>query len=471
MGQTFDETITDLTDYVKDSIGNVDTRVGTVLRDAILAPAAFEFTNTYSKIDETSANQGINTAASQSAESLENLASNFGIARSIGTYASGTVRLFRYAQPTYTISIPSGTKAYTELSSSRVSFSTLATVYLTPSSPQDPEMGYYYVDCAVSCDEPGEIGNVMAGGISYIELVGIDGVTNPNETSGGTETQTNEQLVSTIESTARGNIGTRTGYEALVRENYSVTDVKVIGSRDADSVRAQYGSAVDVVVLDETKTVMTEAFTFVSPIMTTRVIPTFRPLISVIQITGKNSDEEDVTLVPGTDYTVMVDTYSVYKRSIWENSRILLHITSFTPLNNSQMIMDYYYTANIASIQNFLAADANNVFGSDVMAKAGISIPVNVTANIRIFPGYNATSVITSIETALAAFFNALLLDDDVQASDVIATIANVAGVDAVDVPTFSMAKVSAPAVPLQEILVGRQEYVRMANDYITVVG
>ena len=481
MAQGFDTTINNLIAGITAAVGPVDTRVGTVLRDAILAPAAFEFTNVYDNLDVVSANQGVNTASLQSDAALENLASNYGLSRFAGSYATGSVRFLRYTQPTTNIEIPVGTKVYTELSSVRVSFSTLATVYLTPSSPTEVSTGAYYVDCAVSCDDLGDIGNVVAGGISYVELVGIDAVYNPNETTSGKNVQTNEQLVSTIESTARGNVGTRTGYESIVRTNFSVEDVKIISGRDADAVRAQYGGTVDVIVLDEAQTPVTESFVFVNTATTTELVPTFKPLMGVSSITGTGVtgvDNVDVVLNEGAtaDFEVAYDTYSINRRSSIESSKVLLHYDAAahgdTPLLEGSLLnTEYLYTANVPNIQNFFASDDNNVLGSDVMVKAGIEIPVNVTANIKIFPGYNSTSMVTSVTAALTTFFNSLLLDADIQASDVIAAIANVTGVDSVDITTFSLARVSNPGVPLQEILVNRQEYVRMQNAYITVIG
>ncbi len=470
MAQSFDTTIDNLVSGVTGSIGPVDVKIGSVLRDGFLAPVAFEFTNAYSSLDTVSANQGVLTAAQQSDANLENLAANFGISRFVGSYASTTVRFYRYTQPTSTIPIPIGTKVYTELSTSRVAFSTLATIYMTPTSPTDPITGAYYVDCAVMCDDIGTAGNVIAGAISYVEIVGIDAVTNLNDATGGNEAQTNQQLVSSIQSTARGNSGTKTGYEALVRTNFSVGDVKIIAGRDYDAVRSQYGGSIDIIVLGEDKTPMTETFVYVDALTTTMLLPTFKPLMEVTQITAVDSLGDSVVLVEGTDYDVILDTYSVNRRSVNESSKILLH-PSMALLDASLITVQYMYSALVASVQAFMTDEANYVFGSDVLVKLGIPLPANVTANIRILPGYSSTTVVTSVEQALSDHFNALLLDGDVQASDVITTIGAVAGVDSVDLPTFSFALASAPGVPLQQISANRQQYVRLNEANITVIG
>ena len=472
MADQFQDVITRITTSVTGStagVGDVDTSTGSVLRDGFLAPAAFEITGVYQEIDTVSANQGLATAAAQSDASLEDLASNFNITRSTGTYATGTVRFYRYSQPISNIPIVSGSKIYSELSSSQVSFHTLSTVYLTSSSPVDPGNGAYYVDCPILCDSPGSIGNVFAGGISYCEITGVDEVSNLVATTGGLETQTNDQLVSTVQATARGNIGTRTGWEALVRDNFIVEDCQVIGGKDVDAVRSQFGGSVDIIVLDETLAPMTEVLAFAGP--TGSVAPTFLPLASVVSIgaTGATAGAMILSEGPAGDYEVVYDNYSINRRSTIEKSKIIIHPSTFT-LDGTALAVQYFYTASILAIQNFINEDANDVFGSDVMVKAGIKVPANVTANIVLLPGYSATTVVAAVQTALLAYFNTLLLNNSIQASDVTTVIGNVAGVDSIDLPSFSLANADNPSVGLQAINVNKQGYVRLANAYIATI-
>ena len=472
MTQSFNDVIGRLTTSVTGStagVGDVDVSVGSVLRDGFLAPVGFEQTNVYENIDTVSANQGILTASAQSDASLEDLAGNFNISRSEGTYATGTVRFYRYSKPVSTIPIVAGSKAYSELSSSQVSFHTLATVNLTPSSPVDATTGAYYVDCPVSCDVAGAIGNVFAGGISYAEITGVDEVSNLVATTGGLETQTNDQLVSTVQATARGNVGTRTGWEALVRDNFVVEDCQIIGGKDVDAVRSQFGGSVDIIVLDEILTPMTETISFAGP--TGSVAPTFLPLASVVSIgaTGATAGALILSEGPTGDYEVVYDNYSINRRSTSEKSKIIIHPNTFT-LDGTSLAVQYYYTASILAIQNFIDNDDNDVFGSDVMIKSGIKVLANVTANIVLLPGYSATVVIANIQTALLAYFNTLLLKNSVQASDITTVIGNVAGADSIDLPSFSLANADNPSVGLQAINVNKQGYVRLANAYIATV-
>ena len=468
MAQSFTDIVTRLITNLKNAMPGIDTRVGTVLRDSFLTPEATEFLDAYNTIDVVSANQGVNTASQQSDGSLENLAANYGISRYTGSYASGAVSFYRFNAPTETIAIPAGTIVYTDMTAGRVTFRTLSTVNLTATSDFDPALGAYYVDAVVTCEIVGALGNVTAGGIVFTSVAGIDGVTNKNDTSGGKDLQTNDELVALIQSTAQGNLGTRTGYESMVRDNFAVDDVKIITPDDIDYARTRTVGAVDVTVLSGNRTPISESFPFVSPAVTNYIVPTYLPLFSVSQITGTGVSGA-ITLVEGEDYDVVYDTYSDYRRSVEEKSRINIHGTTGPTgtnlINNSMLDVSYNTSALVTNIQAFLEREENKVIGADLLVKMGIEIPTLVEATVKIIPGYTTTVVQSDIETTLAAYFNALLLDDDVQASDVITVIGNVAGVDSVNVETFKFALVSAPTVPVEEVTAGKQEYIRLNLD------
>lgn len=465
MAKSFEDIISDMISDLRASVGNVDTRVGTILRDVFLTPVASRFLDAYNGIDVVSANQGVNTVQSQSDAALENLASNFDISRFSGSYASGLVRFYRYSQPGDAVLIPIGTVVSTNTAVGRLTFRTTSTTYLTPSADYDPDLGAYYVDSLVLCDSPGTIGNVIAGAISYVAVPGIDGVVNQNDMSGGKDVQSNSELAATVKATARGNIGTRTGYEALVRDNFAVDDVTVIAPGDIDYARIKTVGAVDVVVLSNNRLSITESVPFVSPVVTNRVTPSYLPLLSVASIVGTSSTDVQTVLQPGTDYEVVYDTYSDYRRSSQELSYISIHITSFTPKNNSTLDVTYDFSSAVVNVQSFLDREENKIVGADVLAKLGIEIPVIVRANVKVIPNYTSTQVQASIESALTTYFDALLLDDDVQASDVITVIGNVEGVDSVNIETFVLALESAPLVPLEEVSANRQEYIRINLD------
>ena len=467
MAKTFEQVIGEMAGLVTTNLGSQDTRTGTVLREAFLAPVADQLVQAYSRTDQVEANQTISAPDAISTAAMDALAANFGLARFVGTASSGVVRFSRFATPAAPIVIPAGTVVSPSGIGDSLRFATLGVATLSALSEQDPVTGEYYIDAAAVCLVSGLAGNVDAETITYHSVPGVDSVTNPNQFSGGKDTQTNAELAQLIIAQSQGNLGTRSGYEALVRSNFSVDDMQIITPTDPEASRAQYGGEVDVTVLSTTYISSEET----AAISTTTFYPTFLPLLSVTEIIGLNTLSADVTLVPGTDYDVIIDTYSPLSRSLDEKSRINFHVTSFSVKPASVFTIRYKNSEIIRVIQSFLLDPRNEILGANVMVKLAIEIGVNVTADIRIIPGYDPTTVQAAVVSALQTNLNAKLLDADVQVSDMVTVIGSVAGVDSVDLTTFKMARSSAPATYLQEILANKQEYVRPGIMTVTVVG
>jgi uncharacterized phage protein gp47/JayE len=479
MAKTADQVVSELITLIGQNFARlVDTRVGTVLRDAILYPISSQISDLFSGLDTVAANQTIQVPDNLDDPTMDGLAANYGISRFSGSPAFGVARLFKVVLPTTTITIPSGTRVATlstNSSDARV-FKTLASVQLTPLSPADPVTGAdAYVDVGVQAIVNGTTGNVDAGTITVVldPVLGLDGVINPSATSGGKESQTNPEIAELIKARAQGRIGTRSGYRDLILANFAVDDVEVIGHDDPDSVRNQFGGEVDVIVINNSSVDAVETFAYAGP-STTLLIPTFKPLIAVSSVTGVDAFATPITLSGpvggvgiGTDYDVVLDTTGPNAGSFIENSKIVLHPTVNVPGNSTTLTVTYQNNQQIRVIQAFLELDDNLVLGADPQAKSGIKVGINVTADIRVIPGFNIANVVSDVQTAVDDLIHSLLLGDKVDASDVIAAIQNREGVDSVSNPTFLMALASAPATPLQEIVAKKQEYLR--PDTITI--
>jgi len=466
MAKTFDEIMDELVARVQSQLGNVDTRVGTVLREAILAPLAEQLEDAFSRIDDVSLNQSIRSPNSITEDAMDALATNFGLTRFAGSPSSGTVRFSRFLVPATAINIPAGTKVTTSQATDALSFSTIGAVTLDLSSQQDPVDDSYYVDVSVISDVPGTVGNVAADSIRFHSVASVDSVTNLSDLSGGKDEQTNEELATLITARAQGNLGTVGGYTSLVRENFSLIDMAIIGPTDEEANRAHFGGALDIVILTD-QTIASEE---TADVTTTQFFPTFLPLVDVTEIRGIDSGDVEQVLVEGTDYTVVIDDFSENRRSYQEQSRIDISISSFVPKVGSVLTIRYRNNELVRIIQSFLLNEDYLIIGSDPLVKAGIQVDVNVTADIRVIPGFDSTTVQDAAEQAVQDLLDAKLLDDDAQSSDIVTAIGNVEGVDSIDLGTFSMAKASDPGTPLDEILANKQEYMRADTIAITVI-
>lgn len=467
MAKTFDTIINEMASDVSGKLGQQDTRVGTVLREGFLAPVADQLEEAYARTDTVELNQSVSSAESISETAMERLAANFGLARFPGAPASGSVRFMRFQAPAAPILIPSGSIVATSDTGDFLNFETVAASSLTNLSNQDPVTGAYYVDIPVIANVSGSDGNVESDTIRFHSVPGIDDVTNPNALSGGKDRQTNTELAELIIARAQGNLGTRSGYEGLVRSNFAVDDMEIITPTDPEATRAQFSGELDITILSGNVIESQET----TPSTTLVFNPIFLPLTGVTEITGvEDITDAVITLTPGTDYDVIVDTFSPLSRSYIEKSRINLHVTTFTVKPASVFTIRYNNSEIIRVIQAFLTDPENEILGADVLVKLAIEVLVNLAADIRIIPGFDPTTVQANVEAAVESFFAAKLLGDDVQVSDIVTVIGGVDGVDSVDLTTLFMAKASAPLTQLQEVLANKQEYLRAGAIVITVV-
>lgn len=465
MAKTFDQVISEMISVVNNNLGNQDTRTGTVLREGFLAPVATELSDAYSNIDQVEANQNIAAPDAISTAAMDSLAANFGVTRSTGTPSSGVVWFQRFQAPVYPITIPSNTKISVAGSGSSLSFSTLGSATLSALSPQDPVTGAYYVAVPVRCDIPGSVGNVAAGAISYHGVPNVDEVINPNDMTGGTDTQSNSQVASIISARAQGNLGTSSGYEALISSNFPIADMAIVGPTDPEASRAQFGGELDISILDSTYIQSQESIASNQTIF----YPSYMPLTSVDYIVGLDTTDTQQTLVPGTDYDVVIDTYSPLARSQKEKSRINIHVTSFSVKPNSVFTVLYRNSQLVRIIQAFIQDPQYATVGADPLVKLANQKLVNVAATISVSPGYDATVVQQNATDSVTAYMNSLLLGDDAYESDIIVAM-SVEGVSYVDTTTFQMALADAPLVYLENILVDRLSYLRPGAITLTAI-
>lgn len=475
MAQTLAQIITDLSNLILNNFAPVlaDTRVGTVMYDAVISPVANEVLSLEQSIDTVTLNQSIDNASSMTGTAMDSLAANFGVTRFSGLPSVGFERFVKFATPTGTIPIPAGSIVATQQTNSSPSstFVTLSASSLLPSSPPDPITGAAaYVDILVQAQAVGSAGNAAAGTVINLitPIVGVDSVYNPNSFNNGSDFQSNTVLAQVVSSDSQGEIGTRPGYKKLVLENFSVQDILVIGNGDPGMLRSQFGGSVDIVVLGNSNISNSQSFPY---IFQTTLSPSSLPLVSVQSLSGFTSLNVPVTFVGpvggiglGTDYDVVLDTTGPFAGSFEENSRIVLHFTTATPGSGTVLTLAYTYNQIVDEIQSFMSADANNVLGSDVLVRAGVEIDAAVTANISVIPGYDPATVIAAATASVQTFSNNLLLGVSVEPSQVIAAIENTAGVDFIDLPSFILALLATPSTPVQQIVATNEQFVRISS-------
>jgi hypothetical protein len=249
-----------LEDKAKEFNPNFSTSEGTAVRDLFVKPFSVIFQPIVDEILKVRANLSLADAATLTDEDLDRLAANFFVTRKAGGKAIGTVRLF-FNEPVDEF-VAQGTVF---LAANGVRFVATSDVTITSSGLRLNTFGdLFFSDIPSEAESAGANGNVTANMISDL-LVGSDkivDVSNPSPFTGGSDTETNEQLIDrlSIAITFR-NLINKPGAKLILLENFTrLQDVFVVGFADKHTILDEplgTGDGVTVVYqLSETEDVI-----------------------------------------------------------------------------------------------------------------------------------------------------------------------------------------------------------------------
>lgn len=436
--RTFDDIVSTLTTFITGKVPTLDTKTGTFTRDVLIDPLAVEMDNFYQNLELIANNQVIDSADDNS---LVKLASNFGLTRKPAVVATGSVTFYRTTTPGAPITIPAGTTISTQatLNDPAEQFATTQTVQLT-ASDFNATTGRYEKSAPVAASLPGAKGNVAQQTIVALvqSISGITGVVNSNATSGGADQESITALRTRLKTKLLGNnVGTRNGYFNLVLSQSAVSDAKTVSFSDSGSKRTQIGS-VDVFIKGKQSSQVIETFTFFAgnQIYT----PLNQPADVNVTTTAIGEATKSSTLVKDVDWKWDFDTgaYGGSTRA-QNNVRWLFQSGSNRPLDGELVTLTYTYNSLIPTIQTLLLADNNKVVGADILAKWGRERSINVTASIKVLPGFTFSTVQSSVVTSLTTFLNSFTFGQAVQKADVVKQIVDTSGVDDVNLTTLTI--------------------------------
>jgi hypothetical protein len=154
------------------------------------------------------------------------------------------------------------------------------------------------------------------------------------------------------------------------------------------------------------------------------------------------SGQSDYVIVPGTQ-TVAMGIRRTAASTILSGETVLIdynHAENFT--------VEYQTNFVIPTLQQSL--DAAKHVTADVLGKAAVVVPVDVTATIVTVSGFRSAVVDTNVRRNLATFFRSLPQGGAVRQSDVIAIIDNTRGVSYVETPLRKLTR-SAGTIVVRE--------------------
>ena len=419
---------------------NIDVRPGTVMSDLAYAIGASSDAQA-SDIDHVALIQSLENADDFTDEEMNNMASNFSITRLPASKSTCVVVFYRASYTASAISIPSGTVTYT--SNPRVDFVTTEDASVAANglaSYYSYANERYEIPVSVESADTGSQTRVSTHTIVNINgsVANIDGVDNLVLAEGGRDDETNVAMASRIKAKITNNIGTEGGYEALVGSQPGVDSVYVATAGDTFMLRDEnFGGKVDIYVKGSDSTSATDNIVYAGQ---ASMVLEHQPAKSVSSVIGSIASNLTYTFATPTDYIFTEDASSVYTGSEDAQGRVEWE-SGVKPDSATTVHVLYTYNALPGTLQNVIDDSSNHIVNADVLVKEASSVAIDVTATIAVLPSYSKSSVANSVRIAVEDALDSYDLGEDVEASDILAVMIAVTGVDRVNLPLAKFAK------------------------------
>lgn len=454
---------------------DADVSNGTVTRD-LLDVVATELSNAYVELETARQNASLKNTDAISADAMSQIAiQNYAVLRTPATYAAGTVTFQARSLPASDVVIPAGTIIQTRelIDGTKIQYTTDSVVTLATTATLNSLTGFYEVDAAVTASAAGVDSHVGVNSLTelYNPIAGVNTLTNKSAINNAVDQEDNEDMAGKIlEKTAGSQLGTATGYQALILAQFPnyVSAVKLIGPLDSDNLRVQFGNEVDVsvVTLDAT-TYSMNALSFTATLTTNGTDNTRftinRPVLTVTSVVGTTSGRNYVS---NTDYGFSHDTAVVYGYSTQSFDGLCWF--GQAPGPGLQLSVQGTYNKIVRDVQEYLDDPNRKYITGDLLVKEAQKIQIDIAASVTADSGVDRTQLETDIETALVSALNDYELGDDVLEDDIINTIQNVSGVLAVGVPLTTLKK-STEASGSDTVTILKTEYARTGTMTISV--
>lgn len=453
-----------------ESSDGMDTSAGSVVTDIALEGLSKQLADTSTEIVDAEEVIALDKPTDVSTEDFDKKAANYKATRVQATYATGTVIFFKRFVPTGTITISAGTRVSTSPDdpSNRVYFYTTETVTFTVSTPKNSTTNRWEVSAAVQAETAGTVGTAGRNTVDTIifPISGVDGVNNSLAINTGVEdTETNTEFATRIktEVTAESNIGTRTGYQDIIVENYSsALAADVVGPKDSANKRNEFGNEIDIYIIGQEPTSFTDLVSYDG---TTSSYLSTRPVLSVSSVIGSTTGQ---VFTQTTNWEFIQDTSPAYGYSTKSLDR--LNWVGPTPVFGIGLSISGIYEKNVGTVQNFLLDASRRVVATSLLVKDGQKVLIDVYIKIAVLPGYTKATVQTNVQAALTDYLSSLVLGAAIEQADLVSVAAGVTGVDNVVIPFTTLKKSTEASGTVHDITLPRSQYPRMGTLTVEVL-
>ena len=410
----FQQIVAAMQQFIQGKNPQISTQEGTIVRDIVIEAPAQQIAQYRDDLDTVVLDQSPDSASDAG---MDLLAQNSGLLRKSAVAAQGSVIFFTWTPPTKDITIPAGTVVSTRPSnaSSGIQFVTTTTVtmYATLSSTYyNTTTKAYEIAVPIQAVNAGSKGNVGANTISSLiaPIIGIDGVYNSAPTVGGAEAESTQQLRARIAAKRLGTaLDTLDGLTTFVSTDDRVISTYIVGN--GQSPRDYYG-AVDIYVQGSTLTTVTD----VVPVFTNPYYFKSQPVVDIVSVISSVSGT-----LPNSSYQLNRD------QAAYAGSVMGLDSITFSTGNLGSLFVTYQYNSLISDLQNNL--NQLQLQNCSVLVHAAVEVLIDITVSIRIASGFDQSSVIGAVQTALSNYISSLTIGTVVKQSALEETILNTAGV------------------------------------------
>lgn len=410
-------------------------------------------------------NTDINTVISYISESIEKLAANYGKTRKQATEATGIVNFWRVDPvgddeedeviPVGTI-VASSSKGIQYQTTQEISFS---------NAYYDSTFGTngYMLDVPVKAVVAGSVGNTVIGDISICisTITGFPNVTNKNEISNGTDTETNANFISRMKYEVSGtNIGTINGIKSIILQNFpAITSVEVVSAGDKLMAPSRSeGGCYDIYIKGSTL-VQYQNDSIVFNVPTTSILLTDNMPRPIVAGTAALTDVAiQAVAVP--------DQLSIYAGSQKSLDKIIFSETVPAGTHGLQ----YSYNRLISDVANFLAQDQYNT-GANILIKEAQSVPIDIFLQVvstSIDPN-EKNVIVNNLISIINSYISAFNVGQSIEQSDII-NLCYIDGVDRVVLPLTYFKKTSDTTTSVNDVIsVNKTQYITLGNLSITI--
>jgi hypothetical protein len=443
------------------------------VRDIVIRPPSRVFESQNDSIRKAFELLSLLNVDSMNESDLDDFVYNEGLVRSSGSKSVTTVIFSRTQVPVSDITVPVNFSLATTTDPAtgiRIQFVTTESKTMYSSSPGlyfNATTGKYELEVGVSAIVSGVNGNVGSGRISVAlrGLVDFESVTNRVAAYGGTDRETNQQLVQRYLIRILGtDISTTTGIKRFVEDFFvQVLDTEVSYGSDSLLTREDTDAgAVDFWVLGDT--VLSATDTKLFPGRDHVIVLDKQPVRNVSSVS-----DGVTTYVLDTDY-IFVEDSGIYSRSYKGSSGIKFLQTGAAPTLNVGLTIVYSYNSLVSSLQSYFTTPTYLNLGRDLLFREGEKVEIVLTGTLSVSSG-DPTTVLNNVLTAISTFVNTVTgssggLKNQVEQFDIDREIAKVQGVD-----NFVFSQLSRyGSSGVQDISIQKNEYARISSANLNVV-